>query len=125
MIATEEITNACINAAAALLNGGTKVYREGTTTRATFNLKATAFAAAAGGQAALDVESPTMSATVASNAVVGLDNYQFLTSLGAVRLSGDIGDLDSGADIEMNHRDVLVGDVITVDDFVLTMPTGS
>lgn len=125
MIISEEVQNAILNAAAALLNGGTKVYREGSTTRATFTLKATAFSPAAAGSASLDVTDPTMSATAASSADVALDNYQLLTSGGEVRMSGDIGEIGSGAEIEMNHPDVIVGDVITVDDFVLTMPSGS
>lgn len=125
MIISDEVRNAINDAAAALVNGGTMIFREGSTARLTFNLKTPAFGASAAGQAAMSVTSPTMSATAASNATVALDNYQIRTSGGAVRFSGDIGALGSGAEIEMNHPDVKLGDVVTVDSFVLTMPAGS
>lgn len=101
------------------------LFREGSTTRLTFSLKATAFAAAAAGDASLDVTSPTMSATAASSATAALDNYQIRTSGAAVRFSGDIGELGSGAEIEMNHPDVIIGDVVTVDEYTLSMPSGA
>lgn len=125
MIISDEMRNLIVDAATAALNGGALVFREGSTTRMTFAIKSPAFGSADEGSAALDTTSPTMSATAASNAVEALDNYQFLTSGGAVRISGDIGDIDSGAEIEMNHRDVLVGDVATMDDYTLTMPSGA
>ena len=125
MVISEEVQHAILNAAAALVNSGTMLFREGSTARLTFSLKSTAFAAAAGGEAALDVTSPTMSATAASSAAVALDNYQIRTSGAAVRFSGDIGEIGSGAEIEMNHPDVVIGDVVTVDDYTLSMPTGA
>lgn len=125
MIISDEVRNAIVNAAAALVNGGSMLYREGSTARLTFSLKATAFAAAAAGVAALDVATPTMSATAASTATVALDNYQLRTSGGLVRFSGDIGGLGSGAEIEMNHPDVVIGDIVTVDDYTLTQPSGA
>jgi hypothetical protein len=63
-----------------------------------------------------------MTATAASSATVALDNFEFRTSGGAVRLSGDIGALDSGAEIEMNHPDVVIGDIVEFEDYILTMP---
>lgn len=125
MIISEEVQNAILDAAAALVDGGTMLFREGSTARLTFDLKSPAFSAAASGQAALDVTSPTMSASAASNATVALDNYQLRTSGGAVRFSGDIGEVDSGAEFELNHPDVKLGDVVTVDSFTLSMPDGS
>lgn len=125
MIISDEVRNAIVNAAAALVNGGTMLYREGSTARLTFALKTPAFGAAATGSADMDVTSPTMSATAASSAAVALDNYQILTSGAAVRYSGDIGGLGSGAEIEMNHTDVVIGDVVTVDDYTLTQPSGA
>lgn len=125
MLISEEVRNALLNAGTALLNGGDFLFREGTTTIFDFALKATAFAAASGGDAALDVTSPVMTATASASVAEALDNYQLRTSGGLVRMSGDIGEIDSGAEIEMNHVDAIIGDVCTVDSFVLTMPEGS
>lgn len=122
MVIDDEVRNAAVDAAAARVNGGTKRYKEGSTTRLTFSLKSPAFLPASGGSAQLDVTSPTMSATAASSATTALDNYEICNSSGAVKFSGDIGAVDSGAEVEMNHPDVQVGDVATVDDFVITMP---
>lgn len=125
MIISDEVRNALLNAGAALVNGGDIQFLEGPTARLTFALKPVAFAPAAAGTAALDVASPAMSATAASSAVVAIDNYQIRTSTGAVRMSGDVGAIGSGAEFEMNHPDVEVGDVATITSYVLTMPAGS
>lgn len=125
MIISDEVRNAIVDAAGALVNGGTMVFREGSTTRLTFSLKTPAFSAAASGSGALDVTSPTMSATAASSAASALDNYQIRTSGAAVRFSGDVGGIGSGADIEMNHPDVVIGDVVSMDDYTLTQPSGA
>jgi hypothetical protein len=125
MLISDEVRNAILNAAAALVNGGTMLFREATTARVTFTLKTPAFAAASAGDANLDVTSPTMSAAAASNAAVALDNYQIRTSGGAVRMSGDVGVTGSGAEIELNHVNVKTGDIVTVDDYTLSMPSGA
>ena len=115
----EGTENAMLDAAAARVNGGDCLFREGSTTLLTFSLKATAFAAAAGGEAQLDVADPAMSAAASADATVALDNYQFRSSLAEVRLSGDIGAIGSGAEIEMNHPDVKQNDVVDMLDFML------
>lgn len=125
MVISTEVQNAMLNAAAALVNGGDMLFREGTSTLLTFSLKNPAFDSADGGSAELDVTSPTMSATATGSASTALDNYQIRTSGGSVRFSGTIGEVDSGADIEMNHPDVELGDVCTVVDYTLTMPSSS
>jgi len=125
MTAEELIRNASVNGAAAALNGGSLLLREGTTTRLTFALKATAFLAASGGSALLDVASPDMTATAVSSATVALDNYQFRTSADALALSGDVGALESGAEIEMNHPNVVIGDVVDMVDYELTQPAAA
>jgi hypothetical protein len=125
LIISDEVRNALLNAGAALVNGGDILFLEGATPRLTFALKPVAFAPAAAGTAALDVASPTMSAAAASSATVAVDNYQFRTSGGLVRFSGDVGALGSGAEFEMNHPDVEIGDIATITSYVLTMPAGS
>ena len=125
MIISDEVCNALCDTAGALVNGGTMLFREGSNTRVTFSLKTPAFSPASAGDANMDVASPTMSATAASNAAVALDNYQIRTSGGAVRFSGDVGETGAGTEIEMNHVDVKTGDVVTVDEYTLSMPTGA
>jgi hypothetical protein len=124
MLSATEILNASVNAAAALLNSGTLLIRENTTTILSFALKAQAFAAASGGAALLDVASPAMSATGSASATA-VNNYQFRTSGAAVRLSGSVGLPDSGAEIEINHVDVQLGDIVDMIDFELSMPPGA
>lgn len=125
MIISEEVQNALLDAATALVNGGDMLFREGSTALLTFALKTPAFSTAALGAADLDVTAPTMSATASADATVAIDNYQIRTSGGAVRFSGDVGADGSGAEFEMNHPDVKLGDVVTIDGFSLTMPAGS
>lgn len=125
MLISDEVRNALLNAGTALVNGGDMLFRESTTTIFDFALKATAFGAAAAGNAALDVASPAMTATASASVVEALDNYQIRTNGGLVRMSGDIGELGSGAEIEINHVDAIIGDVCTIDEYILTMPAGA
>lgn len=125
MIISNEVRNAIVNAAAALVNSGSMLFREGSTTLLTFALKAQAFGGAAAGSANMDVTSPTMSAEATADAVDELDNYQIRTSGAAVRFSGSVGGIGSGAEIEVSHPDVVEGDQIIINVYTLTQPDGS
>lgn len=124
MVVTEEIQNAALDAALALLNGGDLLFREGGTTRVTFSLQNPAFAAASGGEADLDVSAP-MTASATSSATAELDNYQFRTSGGLVRMSGSISGLAGAGEFKMNHPNVELNDVVTVTGFTVSIPTGA
>lgn len=120
MNADETMRNAALDGALALLNGGSLVFLEGPTVRVTFTLASPACAAASGAEAELDVSGP-LQGTAASSATVALDGYEFRTSLGVARATGGVGAIGSGEDIEINHPDVLINDVIQVSGYTFSM----
>lgn len=120
----DEIRNATVDAAAAILNGGSAVFLEDATPLLTFALKAQAFNAAAAGAALLDTADPLMTATATGDAAVALNTCEFRTALGAVKATLTVGAVGSGAEITMNHPNVIQNDVVDFDNFELSMPAG-
>jgi hypothetical protein len=87
-----------------LINGGSVLLREGTTTIATIVLPNPAFGGASNGIATANAITPVNAS--ASTSGSGVDNYQVRDDANAVKWSGTVGESGSGADMIIQNVNV-------------------
>lgn len=109
--------NTALSAVTTQLNGGKLQLRSGGAVLSELTLNSPAFAAPSGGLQNLSVTpAPSGSVTVSGT----IDNFRFVTAGGTPVYSGTVGDVGSGADLELANRLVTLDTVITATSHGLT-----
>jgi hypothetical protein len=128
MLVSTEYRQAAVAAAVALVNGGTLRLRNSTTTLCDITLETTAFDVSSGVATArgTDGTNPigsgnplTGTGGVGAGSGTAIDNYQVLTSGGAVRWSGDADELD------LDNYNIANGQTINITSWTHTIPAGA